>query len=124
MTGFSAVIGSWNTIAMRAPRSARSRAALAASTFSPCTSMRPPEGTSDGGKRPIAACAITDFPEPDSPSRHTTWPGMTSNEMASTACARSAPAGRSMRRSRTTRQGESPDGGVGCVMFMVSLRAG
>jgi hypothetical protein len=44
--------------------------------------MRPPEGTSAGGSRPITAWAITDLPEPDSPSRHTTWPGITSKEMS------------------------------------------
>ena len=38
-------------------------------------------------------CALTDFPEPDSPTTQTISPGATLNETFSTACGRSAPSG-------------------------------
>ncbi len=40
------------------------------------------------------ACAVTDLPEPDSPTTQTISPGATANETFSTALTRSAPAGR------------------------------
>ena len=42
-----------------------------------------------GGSRPMTACAVTDLPEPDSPTRQTISPAPTANETSSTALARS-----------------------------------
>ena len=67
MTGFSAVIGSWNTMAMRSPRSARQAAR-------PCpTSSRPskrmlPDTRPGAGTRPISASAVMLLPHPLSPT--------------------------------------------------------
>ena len=70
MTGLSAVIGSWKIIDMRVQRSARRRFALACSRSSPSSRMRPATGVSwPLGKRPMMLCAVTDLPEPDSPTR-------------------------------------------------------
>src|SRR5439155_9541097 len=45
------------------------------------------------GSRPMMACAITVFPDPDSPTRHRSSPRATPNETPLTASARSAPGG-------------------------------
>ena len=70
ITGLSAVIGSWKIIDMRVARSSRRRAARRARDVLAlqhgccrrCTG-------SAFGSRPITLCAITDLPEPDSPTR-------------------------------------------------------
>ena len=53
------------------------------------------------------ACAVTDLPEPDSPTTQTISPGATANETFSTALTRSAPAGRRTVRPCTSRTGLS-----------------
>jgi hypothetical protein len=73
-TGFSDVIGSWKIIAISAPRMSRSIAASAAarSTLVPPgranamrpETMRPPPCSTSR----ITDSAVTDFPEPDSPT--------------------------------------------------------
>ncbi len=105
MTGLSAVIGSWKIIDMRVQRSSRSRSSLAASTFSPSSRISPPWGFSALASRPITVKAITDLPEPDSPTRQTISPGLTVKLTFSTALARSAPAGSATVRLRTSRTG-------------------
>ena len=65
MTGLSAVIGSWKIIDMRVQRSSRSRASLAASTFSPSSRISPEVGFSALASRPMTVKAITDLPEPE-----------------------------------------------------------
>src|SRR5688572_28573218 len=102
MTGLSAVIGSWKTIDMRAPRSSRSRASPAARRFSPSRRIFPPLTGSAFGSRPMIACAITLFPDPDSPTRHRISPRLTAKDTPLTACPRSAPGGSAMARSSTS----------------------
>ncbi len=94
MTGLSAVIGSWKIIEMRSPRMRRISAGDLSSRSSPSSSTRPAVAVScPGGSRPMTACAVTDFPEPDSPTTQTISPGATANETFSTAFRRSAPVG-------------------------------
>ena len=94
MTGLSAVIGSWKIIAMRVQRSARRRLALACSRSSPCSRMRPATGVSwPLGKSPMMLCAVTDLPEPDSPTRQRISRAPTVRLTSSTAWRRSAPFG-------------------------------
>src|SRR6266851_5507998 len=105
MTGLSAVIGSWNIIDMRVQRSSRSRASPAARMFSPSSRISPDTGFSALASSPMTVKAITDLPEPDSPTRQTISPGLTVKLTFSTAWARSAPAGRATVRLRTSRTG-------------------
>ena len=85
MTGLSAVIGSWKIIDMRVQRSSRSRASPAARMFSPSSRISPETGFSALASRPITVKAITDLPEPDSPTRQTISPGLTVKLTFSTA---------------------------------------
>ncbi len=105
MTGFSAVIGSWKIIDMRVQRSSRSRSSLAARMFSPSSRISPELGFSALARRPMTVKAITDLPEPDSPTRQTISPGLTVKLTLSTANSRSAPLGSVTERLRTSRTG-------------------
>src|SRR5476649_2129740 len=105
MTGFRAVIGSWKIIDMRVQRSSRRRDSGAVRMFSPCSRISPEVGFSALASRPITVKAITDLPEPDSPTRQTISPGLTVKLTFSTAWTRSAPEGRETLRLRTSRTG-------------------
>jgi hypothetical protein len=109
ITGLSAVIGSWNTIDIRTPRTARSWSGLNASTLSPSSVTVPSDARMFCGSRPITVCAMIDLPDPDSPSRQTISPALTANEISRTANGRSPPAGSETPRSRTSSTGR------GCV---------
>ncbi|MNL86130.1 hypothetical protein D3C87_2147100 [compost metagenome] len=69
--GFSAVMGSWNTMPNDLPRKpyqsvadkpTRSRPPY---KICPCVTLSWPAGS-----KPMMACAVTDLPEPDSPTTH------------------------------------------------------
>jgi hypothetical protein len=75
MTGLSAVMGSWNTMPMLRPRKARKREAEALSKDSPCSTISPPLGRNSLASKPITVVAMTDLPEPDSPTTHKVCPG-------------------------------------------------
>src|ERR1700730_558244 len=69
-TGLSAVIGSWKIIAMVVARNCRKRRSLAVSSSSPTSLTLPPVGTSEPlCNSPITVSAVTDLPEPLSPTR-------------------------------------------------------
>ena len=76
MSGFSAVIGSWKTIAIRLPRMrrelplARGQQVLADAVEANAS----PRRCSPSGSRPIIASAVSDLPDPDSPMRPTRSP--------------------------------------------------
>ncbi len=77
-TGLSEVIGSWKIIATSLPRILRISGSLLASRFSPRSvivplSMRP---GGDGIRRMIES-ALTDLPEPDSPTMPSVEPAST-----------------------------------------------
>src|SRR5882757_1811309 len=105
MTGLRAVIGSWKIIDMRVQRSSRSRASSAARMFSPSSRISPELGFNAFASKPMTVKAITDLPEPDSPTRQTISPGLTVKLTFSTAFWRSAPLGRVTERLRTSRTG-------------------
>ncbi len=58
-----------------------------------------------GGKRPMAASAVTDFPEPDSPTSATVWPGAIAKSTERTAGSSPASLGNETVRSRTSSKG-------------------
>ena len=103
VTGFSAVIGSWKIIAMRVPRRSRRRLFSAVSVSSPSNSVLPPVGRSASGRRPMTADAVTDLPDPLSPTTQTISPGATVKLMFSTALGRSAFLGSATVRPLTSR---------------------
>ena len=91
MTGLSAVMGSWKTIAMREPRRSRSCAGVLVVISSPASLIEPPVRASwPFGSNPMTACAVTDLPDPDSPTMQRISPGPTLNDTLSIALARSA----------------------------------
>ena len=106
MTGFSAVIGSWKIMPMRVQRNSRSRASDTFTKSSPCRAMRLPVRTGRlFGSRPMVEKAMTDLPEPDSPTRQTISPGATDSVTPVTALSRSLPLGRPMLRFLSSRTG-------------------
>ena len=83
-TGLSAVIGSWKIIAIRVARNCRKRRSLAVNSSSPTSFMLPPVGISAFFcNRPITVSAVTDLPEPLSPTRHSVSRSWTSREIPS-----------------------------------------
>src|SRR3546814_10288994 len=81
-----AVIGSWKIIAIFSPRSRLRPCAGCFSTSVPCSSTWPATAFSArGGLRPMTAKAVTDFPEPDSPTTQTSSPAFTEKLTPSTA---------------------------------------
>ncbi len=89
-TGFSAVDGSWNTIPTSRPRARRSSSAEMESTSTapaPVRSLRStaPSVTAVSGRRPRIVRAVTDLPDPDSPTMARISPGDTVRDTPSTA---------------------------------------
>ena len=73
-SGFSAVIGSWKIMAMRAPRRRRISASDFASRSSPASSTCPAATRTPSGSRRITALAVMDLPEPLSPTTQRIFP--------------------------------------------------
>ena len=78
--GLSDEYGFWKTICSRTRLRGRARRVIG-ETGSPSKTTRPP----DVGTSPTAARASVDFPQPDSPTRPTTWPRSTSRLAPATA---------------------------------------
>src|SRR4051812_42475209 len=111
ISGFSAVIGSWKIMAMRPPRTCRIRAALAASRSSPSKRIRPRTARTCGsGRSRMIARAATDFPDPDSPTRHRISPRPSVRENSETASGRSAQGGKATARSSILRSAGAASG--------------
>src|SRR5690349_5142482 len=105
-TGLSAVIGSWNTIAMRVPRMARRSASDLVVSSSPSSRIEPlSTAIAAFGNSPITACAVTDLPEPDSPTTQTISLEPTVRLMPRTACGRSPLPLMATERLETSRTG-------------------
>jgi hypothetical protein len=85
-TGFSDVIGSWNTTDISRPRIARKRRGLAVRMSSPSSSIRPSVTCAFSGRRRISALIRVDLPQPDSPTTPTISPACTSSDTPRSAC--------------------------------------
>ena len=72
MTGFCAVIGSWNTIVMRSPRISRSSGSARSRRLRPSKITSPLPMSALFASRPIAAEITVVFPQPLSPTTPTT----------------------------------------------------
>jgi len=84
-TGFSVIIGSWKIVAMRSPRSRRIASSDLARRFSPSSSTRPLTICPGGSTSPMIEKPVTLLPEPDSPTRPSTFPASTLKLTSSTA---------------------------------------
>ena len=116
-SGESELIGSWKIMEIRPPRRdryraepgfsrARSRGGSPMGRSGSANRIPPPVMWALPGRMPSTDRAMTDFPEPDSPTRATVPPEGTSNETPRTAC--TVPCSRrrnSTSRSRIERRG-------------------
>src|SRR5512134_1653063 len=102
-TGLSVIIGSWNTIAMRAPRMRRSSSSGKPSRSVPSNRIRPPTMRPGASTSPRIEKPVTVLPQPDSPTRPSTSPGRTSKLTSSTARATPARVKKWVFRSCTSR---------------------
>ena len=83
-SGSSAACGSWKIIEIRCPRSLRIRRSGSAEISSPASVIRPPTCRTAPGSRRIAASAVSDLPQPDSPTSASTSAGCTAKPTSST----------------------------------------
>src|SRR5687768_14125541 len=102
-TGFSVIIGSWNTIAMRAPRMRRICSSGSATRSLPSNRIRPPTTRPGGSTSPRIENPVTVLPHPDSPTRPRTSPGRTLKLTPSTARTTPARVKKWVRSSWTSR---------------------
>ena len=102
MTGFRLVIGSWKIMATRDPRSFSMADSGNAARSLPSSRIRPPASRPCGrGTNPITDSAVTDLPQPDSPTNASVSRGVMLKEMSSTAACQ-APSMRNSVRIRST----------------------
>src|SRR5215469_3202598 len=83
--GFSAVIGSWNTIEIRSPRTWRQSAPCPSLDRTVPSSLIEPETRAALGSRPSTERASMVLPEPDSPTMPSVSPGSMARLMPRTA---------------------------------------
>src|SRR4051794_9845724 len=108
-TGFSEVIGSWNTMPISLPRIRRISSSESVIRSRPANHTSPPVMRPGGsGMRRMTDNALTDLPEPLSPTIATVSPGSTVYEMPSTARTIPAPVRNSVCNSLTSRSGGTP----------------
>src|SRR5499426_587223 len=104
---FSDVIGSCSTMAICLPRMRRIWAGVLASRSSPSRSTRPPKMRPAGsGTRRTSDRHVTDFPEPDSPTRASVSPASRVKLTPSTARVTPRRVKKCVRRSSTTSSGD------------------
>ena len=99
-TGFSAVRGSWKMMAISAPRMWRMVSSLQPRRSRPFQKM-PSASIRASGSSPRMLMAVTDLPEPDSPTTAKTSPRWTSKDTPSTARTSPSSVGNVVCRSRT-----------------------
>ena len=85
-SGFSDVMGSWNTMVMARPRIFRMSASDVRRRSRPPNRMRPPSTSApETSSRRAIDMAVTDLPEPDSPTSANVPPRFSANDTPSTA---------------------------------------
>src|SRR3984957_8320486 len=113
-TGFNAWRGSWRISAMPEPRRAAQRPGVKARKSRPSNSSRSALTLKGLRNRPNKARAVSDLPEPDSPTR-ATRSAPTSKLTPSTSNRPACDADRRIDKSRTDRSARSSTGGPLCV---------
>ncbi len=101
-TGFSALSGSWNTIARSRPRTRRYSESLMPVRALPASRTSPSVMRPGGSISPMIARPVTLLPEPDSPTTATVSPAATENETRCTACTAAGNRPNSTRRPSTS----------------------
>ena len=100
-SGFSADMGSWNTMPIWPPRKVRRVRSSAVSTSCPSKRIWPSYFAPSVSR--ISACAVSVLPEPDSPTSATRWPRPTVRLTSCTMrCIWPAPSGSAMPSPRTS----------------------
>ena len=125
-TGFRLVIGSWKTIAMSRPRSARISDSGRHSRSRPPNRTRPPATRPAGrASRRMTASAETDLPQPDSPTMAMVSPALTVQLTPPTAWTMPRPVRNSTWRSSTESRARSScaDTGIGSTATRTALKA-
>jgi hypothetical protein len=84
-TGLRLVIGSWKIMLISLPRTSRMARSLSLSRSRPWKRIAPPILPGGCGTNRRMELAVTDFPQPLSPTIATVSPASTANEMPSTA---------------------------------------
>ena len=104
--GFSEVIGSWKIIAISWPRTSSSSRSLSVVRSRPSKMTSPPTIFAGGfGISPMIDSAVTDLPQPDSPTIPSVLPLSTANETPSTALTTPSRVKKCVCRSLTSRSG-------------------
>ena len=103
--GLSEVIGSWKIIAMPVAAQIGQRRSPAPQQVLAVEGELPPCAPRRAGSRPISASAVSDLPQPDSPTMHSVSPRSSARSTPRTACSRPAGVGISTRKSCTCRRG-------------------
>ncbi len=107
ITGFSDAIGSWKIIAISAPRTRCSSASEAPMSSVPLYVAVPPKRAFGERVSPSSVIAVTDLPQPDSPTTARISPARRSNDTPSTACTTPSSVANDTARSRTLRMGSA-----------------
>jgi hypothetical protein len=116
ISGLSADIGSWKIMAIDLPRRCRRLAGDMRSRSVPLNRISPRVTPILRGSSPMMALAVTDLPDPDSPTMHRISPAIRSNETSSTAKRRSILWGSSAVRFLTDRSGLSLYAGKSAII--------
>src|SRR6266516_633770 len=103
-TGLSEVIGSWKIIAISRPRISRISYSLIRVRSWPLNMTFPPT-IRPGRCRRMMLSAVTDLPQPDSPTMPSVSPALSSNETPSTALTMPSLVEKTVCRSRTSSSG-------------------
>src|SRR5437868_9900469 len=107
-SGLSDVSGSWKMMVMSSPRISRIWRSLSPIRSRPLKKMRPVGWLAAGyGRSFMTDSAVTDLPEPDSPTSASVSPFFTLNEMRSTASVSRLPWRNMMDRSLTASSGSA-----------------
>jgi hypothetical protein len=100
--GFRLVIGSWKTIAIWRPRTSSSSRRLSRVSSRPSKRTEPPTTRPFFGSSPMIESAVTDLPQPDSPTIASDAPSSTAKLTPSTAWTRPCRAENCVLRSSTS----------------------
>src|SRR6476659_8593085 len=100
--GFSEVIGSWKIIEISLPRMFSSSDSLRPTSSRPSNITEPPTTFPGGCTMPMIELAVTDLPQPDSPTIPSVFPRSSSNEIPSTARTSPSRVLNTVRRSLTS----------------------
>ena len=119
-TGLSAVIGSWKISPTSLPRTARSAACRAPISSLP-RSFAEPLVREFLGSRPRIPIAVTDLPEPDSPTTASTSPGLMARSTSREAITHSPSTRKSTPSPLTSRIGGESSRGRGAPGAWVSI---